>query len=70
VFGENLDVRAGLVALKLLSIRMSPFSSFYDKAFNKNLICPQGIIYNPYPEGCGGSVILKNKISRPFNYFE
>jgi hypothetical protein len=34
---------------------MSPFSNFYDKDFNKkNLICPQGITYNPCPGGCGG----------------
>ena len=27
---------------------------FYDKDFDKNLIYPQGLTYNPCPEGCGG----------------
>ena len=31
---------------------------------------PQGITYNPCPEGCEGAVILKDIISRPFNYVE
>ena len=31
---------------------------------------PQGITYNPCPEGCGGFVILKDLISRTFNYVE
>jgi hypothetical protein len=30
----------------------------------------QGITYNPYPEGCGGTVILKDIISRIINYVE
>jgi len=38
---------------------MSPFSSFNDKDFNKNLICLQGIAYNPCPEGCGGVFFSK-----------
>jgi hypothetical protein len=42
---------------------MSPLSSFYDKDFNKNLICPQNITYNPCPEDCGRSVLLKGIFS-------
>jgi hypothetical protein len=33
---------------------MSLFGNFYDNAFYKNLISPQGITCNPYPEGFGG----------------
>ena len=42
---------------------MSPFRSLYKHAFyKKNLICLQGIIYNPWSEGWGGGrfVILKD----------
>ena len=53
-----------------ISNRMSPFSSFYDKDFHKNLICPQGITYNPCPEDSGGSVLLKGIISWTLNCVE
>ena len=54
VFGGMMGVRGALVALQsfstiekgtnpLISNRMSLFWSFYDKAFCKNLICPQGV---------------------------
>jgi hypothetical protein len=49
---------------------MSPFSSFYDKAFNKNIICSQSITCNPCREDCRGVVIVKNLTSRTFNYVE
>jgi hypothetical protein len=39
-------------------------------SINKNLYAPQGITCNPWPEGCGGCVILENIISRIFNYVE
>ena len=38
-----------------------------------NIICPQGITYNACSEGYGRGgedVILKDIISRPFNYVE
>jgi len=36
--------------------------------FHKNLICSQGITYNPCAEGCGGGFfILKNIITESFN---
>jgi hypothetical protein len=84
VFGEILGVERGggdspsdyfwrLKSSITISIsdRMSPFWSFYDDAFYKNLICPQNITYNPSPEGCGvGVVILKDIISRPLNYVQ
>jgi hypothetical protein len=47
---------------------MNPFVSFHDNAFNKNLVCPQGIRCNPCPEDFEGSVLFKDIISRPFNY--
>jgi hypothetical protein len=31
---------------------MSPLWSLYDHTFHINIICPQGITYNPCPEGC------------------
>ena len=40
-------------ALKLLiSNQMNPARGLYDQTFYINLKYPQGIIYNPYPEGC------------------
>jgi hypothetical protein len=37
----------------------------------KKYICLQGIIYNPSLKGCvGGGIILKDIISRTFNYAE
>ena len=43
---------------------INPFSSFYNKAFYRNIICPQGVAYNPLPEVCGRmAVILKGIIS-------
>ena len=81
VFGEMVGVEGVLTAFQLLSTikrtitlsisnPMSPFWSFYDNAFYENLICPLGITYNPCPEGCEGVVILKDLISRTFNYAE
>ena len=49
---------------------MSLLRSLYDYSFYINLICPQGITYNPCPEGCGGIVILKDIICGSFNYVE
>ena len=49
---------------------MSPFRSLYDHPFYMNLICLKGITYNPGPKGCGEIVILKDRISGPFNYVE
>ena len=49
---------------------MSPLRSLYDQSLYKNLIWLQGITYNPCREGYGGIVILKDKVSRPFNYAE
>ena len=54
VFEEMVGVEGVLIALQslstikngtspLISNRMSLFWSFYDNAFYKNLICPQGI---------------------------
>ena len=53
-----------------ISNRMSTFSSLDNKDFNINLICPQGINYNPCPEDCGGSVLLKGIISWTLNCVE
>jgi hypothetical protein len=49
-----------------------PFLKFLRQRFLQNLICPQGITYNPRPEGCGGGgvVTLKDLVSRTFNYVE
>jgi hypothetical protein len=74
-------MRGGLIALQSLSTikkGTSPlnfqsnvhFFSFYYKALSKNLIYPQGMTYNPCPEGSEGVVILKGLISRTFNYIE
>jgi hypothetical protein len=46
-----------------------PFLKFHN-AFYKNLICPQGITYNPCPERCGGNVFLKDIFSRYLNNVE
>ena len=48
---------------------LSPFYCrvIYYHPFIVYLIYPQGITYNPCPEGCGGDVILKDIISGPFN---
>ena len=81
VFGEMMGVIGALFALQSLSTikkgtspfnfqSNEPFWSFYDNAFNKNLICPQGITYNPCTEGSEGVIILKDLISRTFNYVE
>jgi hypothetical protein len=42
----------------------------YTTTFYINLICPQGITYNPCTEGSEGVIILKDLISRTFNYAE
>ena len=47
---------------------MGSFLSFYDNVFYKILICPQGITYNPCLEGSRGVFILKDLVSRTFNY--
>ena len=81
MFGEKVGVRGGLVAFKSLSTikkgtspynfqSNEPFLSFYVNAFYKHLICPQGISYNPCPEGFKGFVILKDLISITFSYVE
>jgi hypothetical protein len=36
----------------------------------KNIIFSQDLTYNPCPEDCGGIVLLKDIISRSFNYVE
>ena len=75
VLGEMVGVEGVLVAFQSLSTikkgtshfnfqSNEPFWSFSDNTFNTNLICLQGITYNPCPEGCGGVVILKDLISR------
>ena len=47
-------------ALKLLiSNPMSPLRSLYDHSFYINLICPQGITWNPRLEGSGGLLSSK-----------
>jgi len=47
---------------------MSPLRILPDHSFYTYLICPQGITYNPCPEGSREVVNLKDVISRPFNY--
>ena len=55
----------------LICNEISPFWSFYDYPFHKNLICPRGIAYNPCTEGFGGgSCQFSKTISRPPNYAE
>ena len=77
VSGKMVGVRGVLIFLQSLSIikkgtspfnfqSNEPFWSFHNKAFNKHLICSQGITYNPCPEGWGEAVILKDLISRTF----
>ena len=46
-----------------------PLRSLYDHPFCKNIIWPQGITYNPCPDGWG-DVTIKDTISGPFNYAE
>ena len=47
-----------------------PIPEFLRHPFHKNFICPHGITYNPCTEGCWRAVVLKNIISRLFNYAE
>jgi hypothetical protein len=42
----------------------------YATTFYINLMCPQGITYNLCTEGSEGVIILKDLISRTFNYVE
>ena len=76
VFGEMVSVRGGLVALQVLSTVKKGTTITLSIRFTttlsikKNLRCPKGITYNPCPEGCRGSFILKDIISGPFNYVE
>ena len=49
---------------------INPLRSLYDHPFYINLICPQGLIYNPCPGWSRGVFILKYKISGPSNYAE
>ena len=80
-FRGIMGVGGGLGALQSLSTikkgtsplnfhSNEPFWSFYDNSFYKNFICLPGITYNPCPEGCGGIFIVKDLISRTFNYVE
>ena len=58
-------------ALKLLIDNpVNLLQSLYDHPFYINLLCPQGITYNPCSEGCRGVVILKCIIARLFNYVQ
>ena len=64
----TLNLKKPLVCL--ISNPMSPLRSLYNHPFYINLKHPQGITSNPCPEGCVGFVILKDIISRLFNYVE
>ena len=46
---------------------MSSLWSLYDRLFYKNLICPQGITYNPSLRAVSGCH-TKNVVSGLFNY--
>ena len=48
---------------------MSPLRSLYNHPIRKNFIRPRGITYTLCAGGLGGGdAILKDKISKPFNY--
>ena len=50
---------------------MSPLQSIYDYHFYKDLICPQGTTYKPFPESFkGGFVFVTDLNSEVFNYNE
>jgi hypothetical protein len=83
VFGEMVGVRGGLLAIQSLSTIKKGTSRFNfpiqlflfevsttTLSIKKNLICPQSITYNPCPEGFEWVIILKDLISRTFNYVE
>ena len=54
----------------LITSPVSPCGSLYDHSFYIYLIYPQGIIYNPCPEGSGKVFIPKDIISEPLKCVE